>query len=58
MILILSLLGYDAEDVANKFSKYIDVKEPNENHVENLTNQFAGLNRVIISSRKILIRHL
>lgn len=44
------ILGYQADDVSNKFSKLMDQKEPLDNNVDGLTGQMANLNRVSVIS--------
>ncbi|KAL7047019.1 hypothetical protein ACKWTF_002766 [Chironomus riparius] len=41
----LNLLGYHTEDIASKFSKFVDDKDSTSNNVDGVTNQMAQLNR-------------
>ncbi|XP_058118921.1 protein transport protein Sec31A [Anopheles ziemanni] len=45
---MLNLLGYQAEDVADKFKKYVVESEPpgEQNPVDGLSDQMAGLSRI------------
>ncbi|KAL7047018.1 hypothetical protein ACKWTF_002766 [Chironomus riparius] len=42
----LNLLGYHTEDIASKFSKFVDDKDSTSNNVDGVTNQMAQLNRI------------
>lgn len=46
-----SILGYQADDTANKFKKYVvdGPKGDESNPVDGLTDQMAGLSRVRIA---------
>jgi hypothetical protein len=43
------VLGYQNDDVAAKFSKFIEPAEPQCNNVDGLSDQMSKLNRVSIT---------
>jgi hypothetical protein len=46
------ILGYQNEDVAAKFSKFMEHAEPLSNNIDGLSDQMSKLNRVSIHPAK------